>query len=63
MSPTPEEHSMRKQVVRNIEAIVLELWPAARVEVFGSFRTGLYLPTRFIFILLTLDSSLNIFVF
>ncbi|XP_073986398.1 terminal nucleotidyltransferase 4B-like [Rhodnius prolixus] len=45
MSPTPEEHSMRKQVVRNIEAIVLELWPAARVEVFGSFRTGLYLPT------------------
>ncbi|KAK9510875.1 hypothetical protein O3M35_005563 [Rhynocoris fuscipes] len=45
MSPTPEEHCMRRQVVRNIEAIVLELWPAARVEVFGSFRTGLYLPT------------------
>lgn len=23
----------------------MALWPQARVEVFGSFRTGLYLPT------------------
>ncbi|CAB0005217.1 unnamed protein product, partial [Nesidiocoris tenuis] len=45
MSPTAEEHNMRTQVVAKIEALVLELWPAARVEVFGSFRTGLYLPT------------------
>lgn len=46
MSPTPEEHSMRKAVVKNIEAVILEMWPSARVDVFGSFRTGLYLPTR-----------------
>lgn len=45
MSPTQEEHAMRKGVVRSIETIILELWPSARVEVFGSFRTGLYLPT------------------
>uniref|UniRef100_A0A0A9W4F7 polynucleotide adenylyltransferase n=4 Tax=Lygus hesperus TaxID=30085 RepID=A0A0A9W4F7_LYGHE len=45
MSPTPEEHNMRSQVVSNIEQLVLELWPNAHVEVFGSFRTGLYLPT------------------
>ncbi|KAL1115085.1 hypothetical protein AAG570_007116 [Ranatra chinensis] len=45
MSPTPEEHFMRQQVVRNIKSLILELWPAAKVEVFGSFRTGLYLPT------------------
>ncbi|XP_014260196.1 non-canonical poly(A) RNA polymerase PAPD5-like isoform X1 [Cimex lectularius] len=45
ISPTPEEHNMRSQVVSNIESLVLELWPSARVEVFGSFRSGLYLPT------------------
>nr|XP_014294346.1 non-canonical poly(A) RNA polymerase PAPD5-like isoform X1 [Halyomorpha halys] len=45
MSPTPEEHAMRKAVVKNLEAVILEMWPSARVDVFGSFRTGLYLPT------------------
>lgn len=45
MKSTPVEHTLRKQVVARIEAAVLALWPYARVEVFGSFRTGLYLPT------------------
>ncbi|XP_058445784.1 non-canonical poly(A) RNA polymerase protein Trf4-1-like [Malaya genurostris] len=45
MIPTPTEHALRVQVVARIEAIVLNLWPMARVEMFGSFRTGLYLPT------------------
>lgn len=45
MVPTTTEHALRVQVVARIEAIVLNLWPAARVEMFGSFRTGLYLPT------------------
>ncbi len=26
--------------------MVEDLWPDAKVDVFGSFRTGLYLPTR-----------------
>lgn len=46
MTPTPEEHHMRLQVVKNITSIINSLWPRAKVEVFGSFRTGLYLPTR-----------------
>ncbi|KAG5680114.1 hypothetical protein PVAND_009640 [Polypedilum vanderplanki] len=45
MIPTPLEHSARLEVVSRIESTVLALWPNARVEVFGSFRTGLYLPT------------------
>lgn len=45
MIPTATEHALRVQVVSRIESVVLSLWPSARVEVFGSFRTGLYLPT------------------
>ncbi|GAB0090026.1 Non-canonical poly(A) RNA polymerase protein Trf4-1 [Sergentomyia squamirostris] len=45
MVPTSIEHSLRVEVVNKIECVVLSLWPGARVEVFGSFRTGLYLPT------------------
>ncbi|XP_050687795.1 terminal nucleotidyltransferase 4B-like [Eriocheir sinensis] len=45
MSPTKEEHHMRKRVVERIEQVIVDLWPQARVEIFGSFRTGLYLPT------------------
>lgn len=45
MIPTATEHSTRMEVVARIETAVLSLWPNSRVEVFGSFRTGLYLPT------------------
>ncbi len=47
MIPTPQEHTMRLGVVRRIREAVQEKWPRARVDVFGSFRTGLYLPTRY----------------
>ncbi|XP_068625000.1 non-canonical poly(A) RNA polymerase protein Trf4-1-like [Battus philenor] len=45
MSPTETEHLVRSTVVTRIRGAILALWPQARVEVFGSFRTGLYLPT------------------
>lgn len=45
MSPTETEHLVRSTVVSRIQSTILSLWPQARVEVFGSFRTGLYLPT------------------
>ncbi|XP_061615507.1 terminal nucleotidyltransferase 4A [Phyllopteryx taeniolatus] len=45
MSPRPEEAAMRKEVVNRIERIIKELWPTADVQIFGSFSTGLYLPT------------------
>ncbi|KAH0535528.1 terminal nucleotidyltransferase 4B-like [Cotesia glomerata] len=45
MCPTIEEHNLRIRVVKRIESIIYEQWPESKVEVFGSFRTGLYLPT------------------
>ncbi|XP_028255784.1 terminal nucleotidyltransferase 4A isoform X2 [Parambassis ranga] len=45
MSPRPEEAAMRKEVVNRIETIIKEQWPTADVQIFGSFSTGLYLPT------------------
>lgn len=45
MLPTDTEHRVRGDVVRRIERIILSMWPEAQVHVFGSYRTGLYLPT------------------
>ncbi|KAG8512359.1 Terminal nucleotidyltransferase 4A [Galemys pyrenaicus] len=45
MSPCPEEAAMRREVVTRIETVVKDLWPTAEVQIFGSFSTGLYLPT------------------
>ncbi|KPM06815.1 PAP-associated domain-containing protein 5-like protein [Sarcoptes scabiei] len=45
MKPTPEEHFMRQSVVKRISSLINEVWPEAKVDYFGSFRTGLYLPT------------------
>ncbi|XP_076864584.1 terminal nucleotidyltransferase 4A isoform X2 [Brachyhypopomus gauderio] len=45
MCPRPEEATMRQEVVDRIESVIKELWPNADVQIFGSFSTGLYLPT------------------
>ncbi|NXF29188.1 PAPD5 polymerase, partial [Nyctibius bracteatus] len=45
ISPRPEEERMRMEVVNRIENVIKELWPNADVQIFGSFKTGLYLPT------------------
>ncbi|XP_061601692.1 terminal nucleotidyltransferase 4B [Cololabis saira] len=45
ISPWPEEEKMRLEVVDRIKGVIHDLWPSAEVQVFGSFSTGLYLPT------------------
>lgn len=45
ISPRPEEEKMRQEVVDRIKVVIHDLWPSAEVQVFGSFSTGLYLPT------------------
>ncbi|KAF2881181.1 hypothetical protein ILUMI_25006 [Ignelater luminosus] len=45
MSPTKIEHRIRGDVIHRIERIIISMWPDAQVQVFGSYRTGLYLPT------------------
>lgn len=46
LSPTPEEHQVRKYVIQWIAKTVSELWPDSEVHVFGSYDTQLYLPSR-----------------
>ncbi|KAL8607508.1 hypothetical protein ACOMHN_004478 [Nucella lapillus] len=45
ISPRPEENRMRVVVVNRIQSVIQQLWPKAQVKIFGSFKTGLYLPT------------------
>ena len=41
---------MRQGVVDKIKRCIQTVWPAASVHIFGSFKTGLYLSTRYSFI-------------
>lgn len=45
MKPRPSEVRMRTDVIGRVKAVIHSLWPLAKVEPFGSFVTGLYLPT------------------
>ncbi|CAN1159873.1 Terminal nucleotidyltransferase 4B [Linum perenne] len=45
LSPTLEEQASRSAAVQSVCDVIKYIWPSCKVEVFGSFRTGLYLPT------------------
>ncbi|CAN0901386.1 Terminal nucleotidyltransferase 4B [Linum grandiflorum] len=45
LSPTLEEQASRSAAVQSVCDVIKYIWPSCNVEVFGSFRTGLYLPT------------------
>ncbi|KAI5411896.1 uncharacterized protein LOC127086340 [Lathyrus oleraceus] len=45
LSPTPEEKAKRDSAIQSVFEVIKHIWPHCQVEVFGSFRTGLYLPT------------------
>ncbi|TYK20252.1 non-canonical poly(A) RNA polymerase PAPD5 [Cucumis melo var. makuwa] len=45
LSPTEEERFARDNAVERVFSVVKHIWPHCKVEVFGSFQTGLYLPT------------------
>ncbi|XP_059661516.1 uncharacterized protein LOC132307704 isoform X1 [Cornus florida] len=45
LSPTPEEQATRKTAVDIVFDVIRYIWPNCKIEVFGSFGTGLYLPT------------------
>ncbi|XP_058095825.1 poly(A) RNA polymerase protein 1 isoform X2 [Magnolia sinica] len=45
VSPTQEEQTQRAAAVQRVFEVVRYIWPHCQVEVFGSFKTGLYLPT------------------
>jgi non-canonical poly(A) RNA polymerase PAPD5/7 len=45
ISPTEEEKKMRQDIFNRIASAVHQLWPQARVEIIGSYKTELCLPT------------------
>lgn len=45
IKPTNEEQAVREEAFKRIKSVIVDLWPCAVVDYFGSFRTGLYLPT------------------
>lgn len=45
LGPTAAESAARALVVRKCDTVVRKLFPGRKVECFGSFETGLYLPT------------------
>jgi len=45
MIPTEEEHAVRQQVINRITNVINQYLPTASVDVYGSYKTGLYLPT------------------
>ncbi|CAF0915447.1 unnamed protein product [Adineta steineri] len=44
MIPTEEEHAVRKQVIDRITNVINQYLPTASVDVYGSYKTRLYLP-------------------
>ncbi|GAA5933753.1 hypothetical protein JCM10213_008584 [Rhodosporidiobolus nylandii] len=42
--PSEQEQQMRTDAVACLQKLVNRIWPGAQVEVFGSMRSGLYLP-------------------
>ncbi|MCD7464276.1 hypothetical protein HAX54_052376 [Datura stramonium] len=45
LSPTPEEQASRNEAIERVFNVIRYIWPNCQPEVFGSFKTGLYLPT------------------
>ncbi|XP_047318051.1 terminal nucleotidyltransferase 4B-like [Impatiens glandulifera] len=45
LSPTQEEQEQRKASIDRVFEVIKYIWPNSKGEVFGSFRTGLYLPS------------------
>nr|XP_043623972.1 terminal nucleotidyltransferase 4B [Erigeron canadensis] len=45
LSPTAEEQVSRTTAVESVSDVIKYIWPKCKVEVFGSFKTGLFLPS------------------
>ncbi|CAH9135564.1 unnamed protein product [Cuscuta epithymum] len=45
LSPSQEEQAARSAAEERVFEVIKYIWPESKPEVFGSFRTGLYLPS------------------
>ncbi|GAA5809060.1 hypothetical protein MFLAVUS_002463 [Mucor flavus] len=60
LEPTPIEIKLREYLVHRIRVAITEKWPEAKVEVFGSFSTQLYLPNSDIDIVVRFPPSVQV---
>ncbi|KAJ0971843.1 hypothetical protein J5N97_019802 [Dioscorea zingiberensis] len=58
ISPTTDEQATRAAAIERISDVIKYIWPHCKVDVFGSFMTGLYLPTSDIDVVI-LDSKVT----
>ncbi|KAG7534119.1 polymerase nucleotidyl transferase domain [Arabidopsis thaliana x Arabidopsis arenosa] len=56
--PTQAEKAERDAAVESVSSVIKYIWPSCKVEVFGSYKTGLYLPTSDIDVVI-LESGLT----
>lgn len=47
LSPTPSEIAVREWLYQSVRDAVQTLFPSARVRIFGSFSTQLFIPSRY----------------
>ncbi|RUS16843.1 hypothetical protein BC937DRAFT_90733 [Endogone sp. FLAS-F59071] len=55
--PTPNEWAVREWLVNRVTEVVTSIWPSAKVRPFGSYCTGLSLPTSDIDLSIYLDQK------
>lgn len=60
MRPTPAEVKLRKLTVERLKRITDKIFPGSSLSAFGSFATGLYLPTSDIDLVLLEDRPKNV---
>ncbi|XP_071716223.1 uncharacterized protein [Rutidosis leptorrhynchoides] len=58
LSPTAEEQVSRSTAVESVSDVIKYIWPRCKVEVFGSFKTGLFLPSSDVDMVI-LDSNIR----
>jgi DNA polymerase sigma len=47
IAPSQKENRLREEALRAVSEAIKDIWPDSTVEVYGSFVTGLELPSRF----------------
>jgi len=57
IKPTATEKKMRKMVVDKLTTFLKTIWPEASCELYGSYRTGLYIPTSDIDVVVKSDCT------
>lgn len=56
LKPSPLEKALRLRVFERVRGVLQRIWPTAKIDVFGSLYTNLFLPTSDIDVVVESDS-------